>query len=359
MALGPNTYGVGSTGGNREEVLKNSLTTLEPTKTPFTSSLNKLSVSTVFAEVGGDRLEAPNITGSREGDSGTKGGNATLKRARFGVYPQRWFDQWSVSDVQQIVARKGGNYFTGNEADFAYAKKTLEHKRKIEATLLCSRECQSSNSGDMLTRGAYQWLVSSGQSPAVPTDYMPAAPQTLANGLAGTTPSTCVTVAANVTESALSLVLKQLSDVDGGGSEYMMYAGNDYVEDMDFLLRTDNTTGATGETYSRFNVNHADTQQSIQLVVKTFKTSFGVVHVVPTKWQRLNATSVSANGDPKSALILNSELWDFGILEDTHESYTWKDSGGEGGDIKTIGSLLCYSPRGNGFIINGSSITAV
>lgn len=345
MAIGPTTYGVGSAGGNREEVLKNSLTTLEPTKTPFTSSLNKVSVSTVFTEVGGDRLEAPTIGGSREGDSGTKGGNATLKRARFGVYPQRWFDQWSVSDVQQIVARKGGNYFTGNEADFAYAKKNLEHKRKIEATLLSGRDCQSSSSGEMLTRGAFKWLAAT-QTPQVPTDFLA---QT--SGAVGSSPdSSCVTNVDNVTESVLSMVLRNLSDVDGGGGEYAMYAGNLYAEDMDFLLRTDYTTGATSaESATRFNVNHSDTDQSITLVVKTFKTTFGVVHVIPTKWLRMDTVTTGV-GDTDAALVLNMEMWDFGILEDTNESYTWKDSGGEGGDIKTIGSLLCYSPRGNGFI---------
>jgi hypothetical protein len=353
MAIGATTYGVASTGGNREEVLKNSLTTLEPTKTPFTSMLSKVSTSTVFTEVGGDRLTAPSISGSAEGDSGTRGGNATLKRARFGVYPQRWVKQWSVSDVQQLVSKKGGNYFTQNEADFAYAKATLELKRNIEATMLSSRDCQSSSSGDMLTRGAYKWLVASGQSPAVPSDFMPTAPASSA--------SECLVSTANLTESKLSGVLKLLSDVDGGGSEYTMFAGNDFVEDMDFLLRTadkgDLTYDSDGSV--RFSVNHADTDTEIRMIVKTFKTTFGVVHVVPAKWQRLNATSVSANGDAKSALILNMDLWDFGMLEDIHESYTWQDSGGEGGDLKCIGSLLCYSPRGNGFIINGSSITAV
>lgn len=349
MALGPTTYGVGSTGGNREEVLKNSLTTLEPTQTPFTSSLNKVSIATVFTEVGGDRLAAPVITGTREGDSGNKGGNTTLKRARFGTYPQRWLKSWSVGDVQQAVAKKGGNYFTKNEADDAYAKVALELKRDIEATLLCSREHQTSNTGEMLLRGAYQWLVSSGQSPAVPTDFMPTAPASSA--------SECLVSQTHVTESVLSAVLKKLSDVDGGGGEYYMYAGSDYVEDMDFLMRTDTNGSAAAAT--RLNVNHADTDSAIQLIVKSFRTSFGVVHVVPTKWQRLNATSVAATGDPKSALILNRDMWDFGILEDIHESYTWKDSGGEGGDLKAIGSLLCYSPRGNAFIIGGSSITAV
>ena len=354
MALGPTTYGVGSAGGNREEVLKNSLTTLEPTKTPFTSSLNKISVNSTFTEVGGDRLEAPNITGSREGDSGTKGGNATVKRARFGMYPQRWFDQWSVSDVQQIVSRKGGNAFTGNEAHSAYAKKSLEHKRKTEATLFGHRDCQSSNTGGMLTRGAYKWLsnVATLPSPAVPSDFLPTAPASSA--------SECLVSTANLTESVLSGVLKKLSDVDGGGGVYSMFAGNNYCEDMDFLLRTSDRGDADEPTTigQRMNVNHVDTNTTITLVVKTFKTTFGVVNVIPSKWHRMDISGQDAVGDPTACLILNMDLWDLGMLEDTTESYTWKDSGGEGGDIRTIASLLCYSPRGNGFVIAGSSITA-
>jgi hypothetical protein len=319
----------GTTGGNREEFITDPLTLLEPEDTPFVSLINKPNISSTYPEALGDRMRAPTVSGSREGWSGDKGNNKALKRARFGVYPHRWHDEYGVSDVQEAVSKRGGNAATNDEYGDAAAKCLREVKRDIEAVLLSHQDCQAASAGAMRTRGAFKWLDSS-QTPAVAPDFQP------------DDTNATLTGQATMTEALLNQMLKSMKSVHGGSRDYAMFAGNDYVEDIDWLTRT----GASNE---RFRVTQDVTNHEVVVMVNVFQTSFGRLKVFPHEFLRCDQVST---GDTDALIICRLPLWEFGTLEDLAEHDNPEDAGGQSGYVKAIGALMCRSPRGNAYCYN-------
>jgi hypothetical protein len=325
----------GTTGGNKEW-LDGTLTILEPEETPFTSLVNKATdAKGTFHEVIADRLRAPRTSGTREGESGPKGGNKAQRRARFGSYLHRWHDTYSVTDVQEAITRAGGNAVIDDEYGAAKSKCVREMKRDMEATLLTAMETQGGTDDEMKTRGAFKWLTTTAQTPAVPADYRPPAAQVV-SGIS------------ELLESTINGVLKSLKSNYGGAREYMLLAGNDYVEDID-LFAVQDTAGGAASRYAYPVTVEGGAEKTVSVMVKIFQTSFGRVAVHSSDFINVDASAVA---NAKSALILNRELWKLSFLEGLHAQDDWKDAGGEGGFCKAIGGLFCRMPRGNAAIYN-------
>ncbi len=331
------SYTVGSTGGNKEW-LDGTLTVLEPEETPFTSMVNKSTdAKGTFYEQTADRLRAVRITGTREGESGPKGGNKTTKRARFGAYLHRWHDTFSVTDVQQAVSEAGGNANVSDEYEHAKAKTIREMKRDIEATCLSNQDTQGGSDEEMKLRGLFKWLVTSGTTvtPNIPADY-------------ATLSGAVLTSKADLLESDLNAVLKVLKGQYGGSREFVMLAGNDYVEDCD-LFAVQDTAGGSASRYTYPVVVEGGETKKISMIVKIFQSSFG--RVVIHDSDMINVSSAGA-ANAACAAILKRDNWKLVFLEKLHSVDDWKDAGGEGGFAKAIGGLFCSMPRGNGYIVN-------
>jgi hypothetical protein len=321
----------GTTGGNKEW-LDETLTILEPEETPFTSMVGKdSSARGTFHEVVSDRLRAPRTTGTREGDSGTKGGNKAVKRQRFGAYLHRFFDTYGVTDVQQLVSQAGGNAVTDDEYSDAKAKSIRELKRDMEATLCSSIDTQGGSDDVMQLRGAFKWLAAT-QTPQIPSDFLVPAAQR-PTGVSG------------LTESNVNTILKSLKATVGGGRTYQFIAGNDYIEDIDLFTRT----GDSGATSTRYKVEESGGSRDITMMVKVFQTSFARLEVHPSDF--VNIDSAGA-GDVDSGLILNMSLWKLSFLERLHAVDDEEDAGGMSGYVKAIGGLFCKMPRGNATVTN-------
>lgn len=324
----------GTTGGNKEW-LDNKLTILEPEETPFTSLVPKdNNAKATLHEVVGDRLRAARTTGTREGESGPKGGNKAIKRARFGAYLHRFHDTFGVTDVQQAVSEAGGVAVTDDEYADAKAKCLREVKRDMEATLCSNNETQGGSDDEMKLRGAFKWLAST-QTPTIPADFITPAAQRL------TSVATLIETGAN----SLNSVLKSLKSQYGGAREFHMIAGNDYVEDIDLFTRT----GDGGTTADRYRVQESGGEREITMMVRVFRSSFGRLVVHPSDFLQIDANGV---GDVDSALILNMDLWKLSFLERLHAVDDEEDAGGMTGYVKAIGGLFCTMPRGNASIQN-------
>lgn len=332
--MNASSYGVGSTGGNRED-LRGPLTILEPEAFPFTSMVAKgPSPKSTLVEHGADMYRKPDIGGTREGSSAPKGGNKTVKRRRFGSYLHRFYDTFGVTDVQQLLTQAGGNAFTSNEYATAKAKCIVEVKRDMEAVFLGDQDGQGGSDDAMKSRGAFKWLSTS-QTPAVPADFQPPSAQR-------------VTGQATLKEygsSSLNAVLKSLFQTYGAKGSYQVFAGADYVEDIDEFSRVDNDG-----TTKRLRVVHGDVSHEIDMTVRIFKSSFGRCEVVPSHFIGWDASTEVADVD--SCLILNMDLWEALFLEDIHSADDEEDAAGETGYVKAIGGLFCLNPKGNGYIEN-------
>jgi len=331
--MNANTYASpGTTGGNREW-LDGKLTILEPEETPFTSMVTKLNnAKGTLHECVADTLRAPRTTGTREGSSGTKGGNRAGKRARFGAYLHRWFDSFGVTDVQQAVSSKGGVATTSDEYGDAKAKCIREVKRDLEATCLSDLETQGGDD-EMQTRGAFKWCAST-QTPVVPEAYRTPAAQRL----------TSVTGLNEAGSNSINSVLKSLKSKGGGGT-YHFFIGNDYVEDIDLFTRT----GDSGTTSTRYRIQENGKEQAVTMMVKVFQTSFGRVEVHPDQFIRIDSSGV---GSATSGLLASMDTWELNFLETLHSEDDPEDASGQTGWVKAIGGLFCRMPKANATIIN-------
>lgn len=333
--MNANSYAAGQVADLNREWLSDELTILEPEKTPFLSMVSKATdAKGTFHEVIADRLRAPRITGTREGDSGPKGGNKTTKKARFGAYLHRWFDSFGVTDVQEAVSRAGATAGTDGSLYAENKMKAVrEVKRDMEAALLASQDTQGGTDDEMRTRGAFTWCAAS-QTPQIPADYVTPTAQIVGS-------------VTQLQEHDLIPVLTSLSDQYGGSEEYHMFAGNTYCEDIDlFATQAEPVTGTTTKFTAPVTVQGGATK-TVSMIVSIFQTSFGRLIIHNDKFVDVTAAGVG-NGD--AALIANMDLWKLSLLEDLHAVDDESDAGGVSGYAKAIGGLFCKMPRGNAVI---------
>lgn len=326
--LGDNTLNIPSVDG--------ALSMLEPEQTPFTSMVKKPSdVNNTFHEKTADRLRPARTTGTPEGYAGQRGSNKATQRARFGAYVQRFMDEFAVTDVQQMIAQKGGNYAVTDELGHAQAKCLRELKRDIEATCLSENECHGGDEEDMKLRGAYKWLMAT-QTPQLPDSVLCPAGQYL----------TSVTQIAEHGDNSLNQLLKLLAAQGGNSGEYHFFAGNDYIEDIDLFTRQIQQ-GTPAE--ARYTVNENGKAVDITMMVASFQTSFGRVVKHPDQFLRINDAGI---GKTDSGLLLDMQYWELAWLNPLGIAERWENAGGSGGVYRGIAGLFCTMPRGNAAIIN-------
>jgi hypothetical protein len=327
-------YDPGISGGRRED-LRNVLTILEPEETPFTSMVRKgPAPKSTFIETLGDNLRKPKNTGSKEGSDANRGGNKAVNRQRFGTYVHRAFDQFGVTDVQQIISERGGQAAVDDEYGFAKAKCLREMKRDIEATNLGSQDHQGGDDVNMTTRGAFSWISDTAQSNnAVPSLFRTPTGAIL-SGVGTTVPL--------FTEDELNGILKTLKAVYGGKRTYQLIAGNNVVDTIDHFTRVDVAN-------SRYRVMEDATENEITMMCNVFESSFGRVEVHPSDFTKIDA---NGNPDANAAVLLNTELWHMDLFDSLHAMDLPDLGGGPTGYAKVMWALLCDSPRGNGKIFN-------
>lgn len=334
--MNANSYSSPSTAGGNREWLGTEAVILEPEKSPLYSAIKKTNTAKgTFYEAVADRLAIPSIAGTREGDDGGGGGNEATQRQRFGAYLHRWMKSFSVTDVQQAVSRAGGVAVTDDEFGYAKMKAMREIKRNMEATISSVLETQGGSDDEMKLRGAFKWLSTSAQTPAVPATFRTASGQVLTSKTA-------------VTEADLNGVLKTLVGVTGGAEDYLLIAGNDYVEDID-LFTVGYAGTVTGATYTYpVTLTGGGKSKELNMSVNIFKSSFGRLSVVGSQFLNINTTT--GTGNALAALVIKPETWELNFLEELHQSNEEESSGGMSADLKAIGGLFCTMPRANGYI---------
>jgi hypothetical protein len=318
--------------------LRNVLTILEPEETPFTSQLRKgPAPHSTFVETLGDTLRPPKTTGTKPGRDATKGGNKATKRARFGVYIARMFEEFGVDDVQQIISERGGQAAVNDEFGVAKAKTIREMKRDIEAVNLGSQDHTGGDDDtNMMTRGVFSWVSSTAQTTnPVPVDFRSLPGAILSGKSQGGT---------KFTEDDLNGVLKALKHVYGGKRTYLALGGDNAVDTIDHFTRTD-TAGVTG----RYKVQEMADEHEITMQVTAFDTSFGRLEVHSDDFIKVDATGAP---DLEALAILNMDLWHMDLFDALHAMDLPDFGGGPNGYAKVMWALLCDSPKGNGKIYN-------
>lgn len=330
------SYSPGATGGNREW-LDGPLTILEPEATPFVSSLKKEGgAKNTYYEQVADTLDGVKVTGTREGDSGPKGGNKASKRTRFGAYLGRYFRSFGVTDIQQALSENGAlEGIVSNEYAAAKAKAVRELKRDMEAAALSSLDTQGGSDDAMRMRGAFSWLAAS-QTPAVPASFLTPAAQRL----------TGVSALIESGSSSLTSVLQSCFNTCGGRKEYDGFIGTTFAGNVDGFTRVGPELNTNGTRV----VYDGEKAKTIRLNVEVFDSTFGMINFIPSTFLRISTDG--GTGDPTALLLVQREYWGLKFLETLHAKDDEEDAGGMSGYVKAVGGLFCSMPKANAFVYN-------
>lgn len=356
-----NSYANPSTAGGNREDLRDILTILEPEETPFTSMVKKgESPHATLVEVLADNLRPARISGTKEGQDAGKGNNKAKNRQRFGSFVHRVQDEFGVTDVQQKVSQKGGVAAVDNEYGNAKAKCVREVKRDIEAVCCSGQEMQGGSDLDMLTRGIFQWILSTAQAvQPVPAAFRPPAQAVGSGGNPATTTFTGATTNPTImsafgsatpatpgcTEQEFNTELKNLNKIYGGKRTYEVIGGDNVIETVDNFTRINSST-----TNIRYQVMDDASSHTINLRISQFEGSFGIATMIPTQFNNVSAST--GLGDPNVAYFLNMDLWTLLFLDPLHSVDQDENAGGESGYVKAMFALLCLNPKGNGKFFN-------
>lgn len=305
---------------------------LEMEETPFTSvvqSSNKARAAVHQAFI--DKLKSPRVSGTSEGYAGGAGGNQS-RRESFLVPLQRFFKEYGVSDLQQIIATRGGDWVVRDEVANSRAKALREVKRDIEAVALLDRDAKLAGDVERIeSRGAIKWLDST-MTPDIPDSVRCPAAQRK-------------TGVATLTETHLRDMVTSLSK-QGAGKRFDAFVGADYRNNVDAMIAYRDPGNITDA--GRYRVVNNGQVQELVLTVDVLRFSGGKLVVHTDHW--LNYDETTESGDPKVALFTSLAQWEMIWLEPINIVETITTAGGFHEKMRGYGGLACYAPRANGVI---------
>ena len=147
MAAPFTTYDVGSTGGNREDLL-DFITNIDPVETPMFSNFGRGTAQGTLHEWLNDTLAAASSNAVIEGSSAAYGD--LTNRTRSGNYTQIMRKTFDVSDTQDAVNKAG---IPGREFDYQAMKAAKELARDVEWNIINSTSASGSESVARKMRG--------------------------------------------------------------------------------------------------------------------------------------------------------------------------------------------------------------
>ena len=335
-----NSSATGPSKANREE-LADFISIIEPEVTPVTSAISKGSTKSVFTEWLCEDLSPAKVASTAEGHDSSSWYNKAEQRARLGNYINISKREFGVSDIQQMVDQAG----LDSEIDHAKSKSVRELKRDIEAVVCGAQDRATGGSGAYASRGLYDWIDASGPTD-VPAKYRPSA-ASIANGNAGGSN--------DMTEAQLNATLQSLFTDCGEKKTYMGVMSPTVVDIIDNFTRVETATT------SRYKVNEAAGSKTINLEVKTFNSSFGIINVIPSVF--LGGTNSGAEvadavdtlaftDDADSGLILDTDLLELKFLDSMHTETFEDRGGGPRGHAKAVYTLCVKNPKAHGKILD-------
>ena len=340
-----NTNTTGPSKANREE-LADFISIIEPEVTPVTSAISKGSTKSVFTEWLCEDLSPAKIASTAEGHDSSSWFNKAENRARLGNYINISKREFGVSDIQQAVEQAG----VDSEIDHAKSKAVRELKRDIESVVCGEQNASSGGSGAYASRGLFDWIDSSdpGSPAPVPEAYRPSA-ASIATGASGSN---------DMTEGQLNTVLQSLFQDCGEKKSYMGVMSPIVVDIIDNFTRVE----ASNKT--RYQVNEQAGSKTINMEVKTFNSSFGIINIIPSVFlggsnsgaeNAAAADTLDFTFDDDAGLILDTDLLELKFLDPMHTETFEDRGGGPRGHAKAVYSLCVKNPKAHGKILKADN----
>jgi len=322
------TYGVGSAGGNRED-LEDMIHDLFPEDTYALTNLDKVKAEATYHEWMADTPAAAASNITIEGDDATFA--SITSPVRHGNYTQIFSKTFIISDTQERVNKAGRKSEVKRQA----LRQLRELKRDVEFALTRNQAGTAGNATTGRSLGSMEsWIGATTPSSTVATAVVlttAAASGTYtetATGAPSAPTDTAVGSTAAFTEAALKLALEGAWDKGGDTDIIMMTASNKSVLN-DF-------TGI-----AQRNVDVGQKQQAVITgAADVYVSSFGVHKVVQHRYMRNHAV-----------LCLDTSLWAIASLRPFQTQKLAKTGDAEKRLIQTELTLVARNWRGNSMVV--------
>lgn len=325
------TYGVGSGGGNRED-LKDTIYDLFPDDTYFLTNLDKSSSSATYHEWLGDSLVAPGTNAHLEGADGEFA--SIVSAARYGNNTQIFKKEFIVSGTQEAVAKAGRR----KEGTRQTVKQMRELKNDVEYALVRNQGATAGAAASARTLASIEsWIGATVPSATVATNVV-LNTTTTASHVSATVVSgkpaapTDGTAAGALTVGTLNLALN--GAWDHGGQTDIIAVSAPVKEDINNF---------SGIATRNVELNKRE-QGSITGAADLYVSNFGVHKVLLHRHVR---TSV--------VLCLDTELWAVAPLRDFQMQKLAKTGDGDKYSIIYEGTLESRNWAGNAKVVGIST----
>jgi hypothetical protein len=325
------TYGVGSGGGNRED-LSNTIYDLFPEDTYFLTNLDKTSASSTHHEWLGDTLVAAGSNINEEGDDGSF--SSIVSPIRYGNYTQIFKKEFLVSGTQEAVAKAGRK----TEGARQSVKQMRELKNDVEYAIVRNQHGTAGGAGTGRSLASIEnWIGATSPSASAATQIVLNTSTTAGHNTAETasgTPGAVTdgTATAVLTVGTLNLALQGAWD-DGGMTDVVAVSAA-VKQDID---------GFAGVATRNIDVGRGK-QASITNAADLYVSSFGVHKVLLHRHVR---TSV--------VLCLDTSYWAVSSLRPFFMEKLAKTGDGDKYSIRTELTLECRSWRANSKVVGIST----
>ena len=319
------TYGVGSAGGNRED-LADTIYDLFPDDTHFLSNLQKTKASSTLHEWLGDTIVAPGTNINREGNEGEFA--SIVSPIRYANYTQIFKKEFVVSDTQEKVAKAGRR----TEGARQTTQQMREIKNDVEWAMVRNQLASAGGATTGRSLGSMENWIGAGRtaSAAAATSHVLAT--------AGTGATTAA-IAAKVPGAVTDASAGSGGAITSAALEFALEASWAQGGDTD-LIGVAASTKAVINTFSgvaQRNVEIGKTQQAVITgAADVYVSSFGVHRILLHRHIRANV-----------ALCLDSSLWAVSSLRDFFMERLAKTGDGHKYAIRYEGTLECRNFLGN------------
>lgn len=320
------TYGVGSAGGNRED-LADTIYDLFPDDTYFLTNLQKTSASATTHEWLGDQLVAAGSNINIEGDDGQF--SSIVSPSRYANLTQIFKKEFIVSGTQEAVAKAGRR----TEGARQTVKQMRELKNDVEYAFVRNQLATAGGATTGRSLGSMENWIGAGQTAStsaglavLATSTASATTAAISSKLPGAVTDGSTTGA--LTEGAMTNALQGAWE-QGGDSDIIAVSAT--------VKSTIN--GFTGVATRNVDLNRSE-QASITGAADMYVSSFGVHRILLHRHVR---TSV--------ALCVDTSLWACSSLRDFRMERLAKTGDGDKYSLLYEGTLECRNYLGNAKVV--------
>lgn len=317
------TYGVGSAGGNRED-LEDVIWELDPFENYCQTNFDRVDCSATYHEWELDTLVAPGTNRQIEGDSESY--TSITSPTRAGNYAQILSKQFLVSGTQEVVAKAGRK----SEIKRQVKKQMRELKNDLEYAIVRNQASSAGGSATARSMGSIEsWIPTTDNSGNGVRATTTASASTAAFAASVVTAPTDGTTTGALTEAKFKEAL-QLAWSDGGKDNVVLAETTQKAVISAFAGITTKTT----------QIPNDKIRAVIQASADFYVSEVGVHQIVLHRHVRSSVV-----------LMLDPEYWALAFLRTPFMEKMAKTSDGEKVAMRTEVTLVCRNHNANAKVV--------